>query len=74
MNQGVVIDFADIFFTDFAQLGFGFLDRNRTAWHKVKTYPEQRRALEVEATFGGGRGGRVRRRRRRRRSAADGRS
>ena len=43
-NNAVVIDLADIFFTDFAQLSFGFLDRNRTSWHKVKGFPEQPRA------------------------------
>lgn len=55
-GMSVVIDFSDIFFTDFAQLGLGFLDRNRTSWHKVKAYPGNVE-LEVEATFGGGRFG-----------------
>ena len=53
MGQNVVIDFSDIFLGDFAQLGFGFLDRNRTSWHKVKTF-KNNVELEVEATFGGG--------------------
>jgi hypothetical protein len=52
-GQTVLIDFSDIFLTDFAQLGFGFLDRNRTSWHKIKGFPNNVE-LEVEATFGGG--------------------
>ncbi|MEA2632692.1 MAG: hypothetical protein QOE66_2911, partial [Chloroflexota bacterium] len=52
-NNSVVIDLSDIFFTDFAQLGFGMLDRGRTNWHRVKTYPNNLE-LEVEATYGGG--------------------
>jgi hypothetical protein len=55
-NQSVLIDLSDIFLTDFAGLGFGFLDRNRTTWHKVKTFPNNVE-LEVEATFSGGFGG-----------------
>ena len=49
----LVIDFADIFFTDFAQLGLGGLDRNRSRWHKIRTYPNNVE-LQVEATFSGG--------------------
>lgn len=56
-GQSVLIDFADIFLGDFAQLGFGSLDRNRTSWHKVKGFPNNME-IEVEATFGGGGGGR----------------
>src|SRR5262249_38677353 len=41
-----------IFLTDFAQLGFGALDRNRTTWHKIKAFPNNLE-IEVEATFGG---------------------
>jgi hypothetical protein len=52
-NHSVVIDLADIFFTNFADLGFGGLDRNRTSWHKIKTFPNNVE-LEVEATFTGG--------------------
>ena len=55
-NQSVLIDFADIFLTDFAGLGFGSLDRNRTTWHKVKGFPNNVE-IEVEATFAGGFGG-----------------
>ncbi|MBX6312886.1 MAG: zinc-dependent metalloprotease [Isosphaeraceae bacterium] len=55
-GMSTVIDLADIFFTDFAQLGLGSLDRNRTTWHKVKGFKDNIE-LEVEATFSGGRGG-----------------
>src|SRR4051794_32391631 len=30
----LVVDFADVFLTDFAQVGFGSLDRNRSKWFK----------------------------------------
>ena len=54
-NQGaVVIDLAEIFLTDFAQLRmFGSVDRNRTTWHKIKAYPNNLE-IEVEATYSGG--------------------
>jgi Domain of unknown function (DUF5117) len=52
---GLVVDFADIFLTDFAQLGMGFLDRNRSRWFKIRAYPNNVE-IEVEATFAGGRG------------------
>ena len=55
-GQAVLIDFADIFLGDFAQLNFGFLDRNRTSFHKIKSFPNNVE-IEVEATFGGSRGG-----------------
>jgi hypothetical protein len=53
-NSSMVIDLADIFLTDFAELGWfgGGLDRNRTTWHKIKGFP-QNIELEVEATYGG---------------------
>jgi len=51
-DHSVVIDLSDIFFTDFAQLGFGSIDRNRSRWHKVKAYPNNVE-LQVEVTFGG---------------------
>src|SRR3954449_3464116 len=35
----LVVDFADIFLTDFAQVGFGGLDRNRSKWFKIRAYP-----------------------------------
>ncbi|MDX2039178.1 MAG: zinc-dependent metalloprotease [Isosphaeraceae bacterium] len=59
-GMSVVIDLSDIFFSDFAQLGMGFLDRSRTNWFKVKAFPNNLE-LEVQATFSGGgsRGGRT---------------
>ena len=48
----VLIDFSDIFLSDFAQLGLGAMDRSRSSWHRVKGFPENLE-LEVEATFGG---------------------
>jgi hypothetical protein len=49
----LVIDFADIFMTDFAQVGFGSMDRNRSRWFKIRTYPGNDE-IQVEATFSGG--------------------
>ena len=61
MKGSVVIDFSDIFMTDFAQLNLGMLDRSRSNWSKVKGFPDNME-LEVEATFaGGGRAARIRR-------------
>lgn len=51
-----LIDLSSIFFTDFAQLGIGSLDRSRTSWHQVKTF-KNNIELQVEATFSGGRFG-----------------
>ena len=53
---GLVVDFADIFLTDFAQVGFGFLDRSRSRWFKIRAYPDNVE-IQVEATFSGGRFG-----------------
>ena len=50
----LVIDFADIFLTDFAQVGFGGLDRSRSRWFKIRTYPNNDE-IQVEATFTGAR-------------------
>ncbi|MGC8639736.1 MAG: zinc-dependent metalloprotease [Isosphaeraceae bacterium] len=53
----LVVDFADIFMTDFAQVGFGNPDRNRSRWYKIRAYPNNVE-IQVEVTFsGGGRGG-----------------
>ena len=49
----MLIDFSDIFMTDFAQLGLGHVDRSRSSWAKVKGFPNNME-LEVEATFSGG--------------------
>ncbi|HEX8203677.1 MAG TPA: DUF5117 domain-containing protein, partial [Isosphaeraceae bacterium] len=57
-GMSTLVDFSDIFLTDFAQLGLGMLDRNRSRWARVKAFPNNLE-LEVEATFGsGGLGGR----------------
>jgi hypothetical protein len=55
-GMSTVVDLSDIFLTDFAQLGLGFLDRSRTRWSRVKGFPNNLE-LEVEATFGGAGGG-----------------
>src|SRR5258708_6646551 len=36
IRQSVLIDFNQIFFTNFADLPFGFLDNDRTTWNKLK--------------------------------------
>ncbi len=53
---GVLVNFNDVFLTDFAGLNLGPFDANRSSWHKVKAFPRNVE-LEVAATFGGGRGG-----------------
>ena len=50
----VLLDFNDIFMTDFAQLNLGNFDANRSTWHKIKAFPRNIE-LEVTATFSGGR-------------------
>jgi hypothetical protein len=50
---GVLVDFSDIFFTDFANLRLGGLDRSRTTWHQVKAFPNNVE-LQVKATFATG--------------------
>ena len=49
----LVVDFADIFLTDFAQVGFGSLDRSRSRWFKIRAYPNNVE-IQVEATFSAG--------------------
>ncbi|MFO1500377.1 MAG: zinc-dependent metalloprotease [Verrucomicrobiota bacterium] len=51
-GQGLLVDFGQIFLTDFAQLGIGSLDRSRSTWAKIKTFPNNIE-LQVEATFSG---------------------
>jgi hypothetical protein len=51
-GMSTLVDLSDIFLTDFAQLGLGALDRNRSRWHRVKGFANNLE-LEVEATFGG---------------------
>ncbi len=50
---GVLIDLNNIFFTDFAQLGLGSIDRSRTQWHKVKAF-KNNVELQVKATYRSG--------------------
>ena len=47
-----LIDFSDIFMTDFAQLGLGSIDRSRSHWSKVKGFPNNLE-LELETTYAG---------------------
>jgi len=49
-SGGLLIDFGSIYLTDFARLGLGNLDRNRTSWQKIKTFPNNIE-LQVEATY-----------------------
>ena len=57
LRQSVVIDLADVFLTNFADLNYGLLDRSRTTWHKIKVFPRNIE-IQVAATFTGGiRGG-----------------
>ena len=51
-TQAPVIDFSQIFLSDFAQLGLGALDRNRSSYAKIKAFPNNIE-LQVEATFSG---------------------
>jgi hypothetical protein len=53
MKGSVLIDFSEIFMTDFAQLNLGTLDRSRSQWSKVKGFHDNME-LEVEATFAAG--------------------
>ena len=55
-GMSALIDLSDIFFTNFAQLPLGYLDRSRTNWAKVKTFANNLE-LEVQATFSGAGGG-----------------
>ena len=54
-NASPVIDFSDIFLTNFAELPLGAMDRSRSGWHRVKGFANNLE-LEVEATFAAGRG------------------
>ena len=58
LKGSVVVDFAPLFFTDFANLGAGFVDRDRTTWGKIKAY-KKNIELEVEATVVGANTGRI---------------
>lgn len=52
LKGSVLVDFNQIFFTDFADLGAGYIDRDRTTWHKVKAF-KKNVELEVAATVVG---------------------
>jgi hypothetical protein len=53
MKGTTVIDLADVFFSDFAELGLGYPDRSRTTWGKVKSF-KKNVEVQVAATFAGG--------------------
>jgi hypothetical protein len=53
LTQGVLINLNDIFMTDFAQLGIGFFDANRSTWGRIKAFKENIE-VEVNATYAGG--------------------
>ncbi|MGH7171760.1 MAG: zinc-dependent metalloprotease [Gemmataceae bacterium] len=52
-RNSLLLDFNNIFMTNFAQLNFGSFDANRSTWHKIKVFPRNVE-LEVTATFEGG--------------------
>ncbi|MSR31997.1 MAG: DUF5117 domain-containing protein [Gemmataceae bacterium] len=56
-RQSLLINFNEIFMSDFAQLGFGTFDPSRSSWHKVKGF-SRNVELEVAATYSSSRGGR----------------
>src|SRR5262249_49277395 len=51
-RQNVIVNLNDVFMTDFAQLGTGYFDANRSTWYKVKAFPRNVE-LEVAATYSG---------------------
>ncbi len=54
IKGSVVIDLNQVFFRDFADLGVGFLDPDRTTWGKTKAF-QKNVELQVQATFAGNR-------------------
>jgi len=52
-RESVLVNLNDVFLTDFAQLGRGKFDADRSTWHKVKAFPKNLE-LEVAATYTGG--------------------
>jgi hypothetical protein len=52
IRQTILIDFNQIFFTNFADLPFGLLDPSRTTWHKLKAFPKNVE-MQVSAVFAG---------------------
>jgi hypothetical protein len=53
-RNSLLLNFNDIFMTNFAQMNLGSFDANRSTWHKIKTFPRNVE-LEVAATFDGSR-------------------
>lgn len=49
-HDAVLVDLADIFFTNFANLPVGNLDRQRASWEEVQGFPENIE-LEVNVTY-----------------------
>jgi hypothetical protein len=56
IRGSVLLNFNDIFMTDFAQLGRGHFDSSRSTWHKIKAFPRNVE-IQVAATYAGGRSG-----------------
>ena len=54
-GEGTLIDFSQIFMTDFANLRLGMFDRNRSTWFKIKAFPNNIE-LQVQATYARGGG------------------
>ncbi len=54
-KQSILLNFNDIFMSDFAGLNLGNLDSSRSNWNKVKAFPRNIE-IEVSATYGGGGG------------------
>ncbi len=52
IRNSVLIDLNEIFLSNFADLPFGFMDANRSAWHKVKAFSKNVE-FQVLATFSG---------------------
>ncbi len=52
MTQGALIDIGQILMSDFADLRLGFVDRSRSSWSKIKTFPNNVE-IEVELTYSG---------------------
>ncbi|MDG3006069.1 zinc-dependent metalloprotease [Paludisphaera mucosa] len=55
-SGALVVDLGDVFMGDFAQVGLGSIDKNRSRWFKIRAYPNNVE-IQVEATFTGGRFG-----------------
>ncbi len=53
-RNSLLLDFNDIFMTNFAQMNLGSFDADRSTWHKIKVFPHNIE-LEVAATFDGSR-------------------